>query len=365
MRNECKMFEEQIGQIISIDDLLEKEYGYIYNGDEEDFLSQDFIELEGIGFSSVCWIKYKNKRYLFKKAQSIYEVWGELISMELANQLEIECAKYRFGTLHGHDGIISESFLTQETTLHLGIELFENYLDKHEEIVLKQTDNPSLEEQKKELLRTWNQLEFVKKLMKEKLNNSYYQKNADKLILIFLLDLITLQIDRNPKNWGIITENNKIEIAPLFDNSMSFGFVGNYIEENIQTFRNEYMNATSTRNYQNIYSFIYRYKPSFYFNDQNIVQNKPFKVDIIPNIFKIFLENSDKNTLELVYQLFDKLDEIDLDKIISNIETKNELKMDDDLYFYIFNILTLNIKFLKNILEKYKKKLEENVSKGK
>ena len=341
------MFSEYQG-FIDLDSVLEKEYGYRYNGNLEDFYRQNFVELEGIGKDAVCWIIYNGERFLFKAIDNFdCNVWGELLSESVAHTLNIPCAEYRACTLHGKKGVLSKSFVYRDTTLMLGTEVLQKYcllhLKKHSDV--------------KHIFHYFNHVKGICSILKDNdnISDGEYHKIEEYLFQMLLFDLVTLQSDRHPNNWGVMVKDNCIKPALLFDNDVSFGVGNPNTIRNKDIFRSEYMNARLLRDKSRIFSIIYQNKPIFTYDFDNILDIEKKVTDIFPNVFISLLNDIDSDRLEFVKSFLEKARDIDLEAKIHELEGKNGLEMDDDLLFYIVRIYEENLEHLSDICMSYEK----------
>ena len=362
------MFEQYKG-MIDIDKVLYDSYQYQYHGDIEDFYSQSFIEFEGNGKDALCWITYQSEKYLFKKISNFsYNIWGELLSSELAKMLGIPCAEYRVASLHGERGILSKSFLKDDDRLILGREFFQKFYDKSalsiedEHSYKKMYDGLSQSmfqsgNRSKYIFHSWNNLKDVDMILKE--NPDITEKEYFDLfyfhIYMFLFDLITLQGDRHPDNWGHISRDGKILPGYLYDNSASFGLGFPNIEDRVIQYRNEFMTARMLRNKSNLYSLMYQSKPLFVYSRNDIIHLDNYITEDFPHVFSSFLESASNEIILIVDDFLECAKSINFEELVKNLEDMNGVKMDEDVYFYVNNIFHDNLLRIEQILYDFKK----------
>ena len=125
----------------------------------------------------------------------------ELINEEIAKQVDIENAEYDLAILDGKEGTITKRFIGYN-------EIFKEGYDILIDSSNKRTDNT-----------LYNYLLFLKK---EGVSNNRIQKICRGMLENYILDIFTLQEDRNLSNLGFLTKAKNIRLAPRFDNEMSF-----------------------------------------------------------------------------------------------------------------------------------------------
>lgn len=361
------MFTDYKG-LINIEKVLKDEYDYTFKGDLKELYSMPFIEIEGEGVDALCWIKYKNDSYLFKALPDFeYNVWGELLSEEFAKRLNIPCASYRAAYFGDKKGVLSKQMLKEDETLILGSEVFQDFFNQ-------KTRNGNLEKLLKEkfdlyeipkemrnydsfrqsnsvfkrlnnLEQVWDVLATRKDISEEELTtlvNSYTK--------MLLFDIFTMQADRHPNNWGLVkTTDGSYKPSPLFDNSTSFGLGYPFMERKVANFKNEFMNARFSRDYQSIDNAIYKASPSFTLSSENIKNDKK---DTSLEIFRDFLRKTGSSSLMYVGPLFSTINSENLEQIIKDVSLRNGLEMNDNLESYIYNVFDYHHNKLATIMDK-------------
>lgn len=358
------MFEDYPGSIC-LDEVIREKYHYDVTN-LMNLANQDFIELEGNGKDALCWIIYDNEKYLFKPLEEAdYNVWGELLSEEIAKILDIPCAEYRVATLNDQKGILSKSFLKKNNTLLIGSEIYQDFFYKmhyeknnysHILDILK--DDAS---KKKYIFRYLNNIHLTSEILKnnDKINEKDTIEIINSLTKMLFFDLITLQYDRHPNNWGIIQSNTNYFLSPLYDNSVSFGLGYPFIEQRIKNFRSELMNAKLLKDKKRIDTFIYEISPNFTLLEENL-SNIKGKKKTIPYVFLDFLNQSDILTQNWIISVLSRFNENTIETIIKEIENKLNMKMKEDLYYYIVEIFNINLQNLKDIVNEYRKESSKN-----
>lgn len=377
------MFLKYTG-IINLDLVLKEEYNYCFDGDLVAFSEQPFVELEGIGKDALYWITVLDEKFLFKPLEDYsYNVWGELLSEEIAKKLGIPCAEYRLGELHNQKGVISKNVLNKDETLIVGSEIFQNFFNKivyhniaYESLLenrdfIKEYNIPSKflglnsYEQKRYTFNYLNNWKQVQAILKSDANFEHKEVSQVVLNLInmLLFDLITLQGDRHPNNWGIIKRDKHIYNCPLYDNLASFGLGFSNMKERVIKFQEEFINSLLLRDKQRIYSLIYQVRPNFTLSEDNVINVEKRIKDTTPKVLEDLMNKSDTGIQRKIINILLRAKEIDLDKIIRELEIKNGMKMNEDVHYYVVNIFELNISNLNDIIEKYWRRFSTNGTK--
>lgn len=151
--------------------------------DNEPFIISN---LKTDGHNENQWILFNNGSRALLKNIYYDEICMELLFQELANVLNIPCAKYDVVTLDGNPFLISQSFLSLDEYL------FDYYNVEYKTFI----DIETL-------------IEDSKKIDQE--------KHVRKTIFI---DLLTNHIDRFPHNFKVIIHNGNKKISPLYDNGL-------------------------------------------------------------------------------------------------------------------------------------------------
>ena len=374
------MFDKYEG-IINLDQVLYDKYNYNFDGNLEDFYNQNFIKLEGVGKDALCWILYDGVEYLFKPLNDFdYNIWGELLTEEIAKDFEIPCASYRVGKLHGQSGIISRSFLKENDTLILGSQLFQDFLNSGDNDIFLLKNDKFIEEyqipkyffelatydQKRYTLNYLNNLEHVKTILNsdDSLDKKQVPKIVESMTDMLIFDLITLQGDRHPNNWGIVQNGNKVKFSPLFDNAASFGLGFRFMNERCNDFRANFLDYFSKRNTEKVYSFIYQARPNFTLSIDNVIDVTTRLKDTVPIVLEKLFYKSDFKMREKISNLILGLSFDYFDVIIKRVESLNGIKMEDDVYFYISNVFELNINNLKNVINKCWRNIDDESRKN-
>lgn len=376
------MLKEYSGAL-SIDKILKDKYNYIYDGNLENLYKQSFIEIEGNGVSALCWITLDEEKYLFKPFEdSPYNIWGELLSQEIARILEIPCADYRYATLGNKRGVLTKNILKKEETLILGCEIFQDFLNNYpykeskkiiEDVLFTKLykipkDFASFDDYnaKRYLFNYLNNLEEIWAILslKKDLTKENREEIINELEDMLLFDMITLQTDRHPNNWGIKKTNDGHHRTKLIDNSVILGFNSLDIENKINDFQNEVMLSKATNSYDKINSIIYSARPNFTLSEDNVIDYSTRLKDTSLKVLDDYLTKTSTKGIQKLEVFMSKLNIELLDEIIARIEQVNGLEMPTNLYSYIINIYEIHFNNINNIIEKHKKRSKENGERG-
>ena len=335
------MFEYQ-GKL-DIIKILKDEYNYTFKN-LEDLYKQNFIELEGNGVDALFWIKYKGEKYLFKPTKLYeYNVWGELLSEEIAKEMGLKSAEYRIATLGNMKGVITKSVLKKDETLIMGTQLFQEYLRKTYDTNLKHRIDELF---KGKFLNHYEKMKLVGKLLnnytdvmniinsRDYLDNEIKENISIDFKKKLFFDIMTMQGDKHSNNWGIVKGKNYYRPVELYDSATSFGLNFPYMNHIINDFKGEVLNyrfhndIERLRHFSNI-PLLFTYYPN---------ETKKTSREVLEDL----LNNATDDEVEKYYSYLSKIDIDYLDNIISKLEVKNGENMDNDLKFYILNLYELN-----------------------
>lgn len=383
------MFSEYQG-FLNLDQILKDEYDYEFDGDLSKLYEQDFIEVEGNGVGALCWISYKGDKYLFKQVPSFeYNVWGELISEEFAKRLGVECASYRACSLGEQKGVITKSFLKDRETLILGSEIFQRFLNRHAETeenlfheIMKNCyevpeDYFKLDayNQKKYLFHYLNNLEHIWYILNGDVDISKEEikKSLQFLETELVFDIITMQLDRHPNNWGLkrmddSKKENKCSYEPscLYDNASSFGVGVPFIEDIVSGFRGEYFNCLLLKDEERLDRLMYRGAPDLTMSCDNVVDFSSKRKDIGPIVLNDYLSYTSLQSHSPLVDQIDSLDTDFFDECLKSVEENNGIVMQGDVYYYMVTLFEYNIGKLKNVCNSFKRSsgINEQTVKG-
>ena len=151
--------------------------------------------------------KYQNKNWIFKEIRkNSYEDYCELFCEEVFRRFDLPSAFYDLALLNNREGVITYDFIRNE-----------KYKSAKELIgeMIKSDEIKNIME-----YNNYNSLIEIlfKYCNKYDLDISNLDLILAKIKKMMLLDILLLQSDRNPNNYGFII-NEKIELSRIFDNS--------------------------------------------------------------------------------------------------------------------------------------------------
>lgn len=190
-----------------------------------------FIELEKLEYDTLECLNsytgafsfnYDNRKYFFKKCETISQIYNELIAEEIAIQFGIPCAHYDLASKDGFIGTISENIL-EENDRYIGIEQ-----------ILKQI-------YKKDNVFEYNNLKDIWIALCLIYNKETVLTLMNELVNIFIYDILIGNIDRHIGSYGIVENEYGIHFSKVFDNErmLSYGSI-NYGIYSLGIDRNDY-----------------------------------------------------------------------------------------------------------------------------
>lgn len=174
---------------------------------------------EQLGTKEKYWFWVDDTHYLFKLGRvNTGENWAEKVSCELCGLLELPHADYNFGIWKGQKGIISPTIVPPGGRLILGNEQLEKAYEDYPAQELRGVRQHTVNRVAALLMKTnvlpplsWGDSEYIKTAL-------------DVFVGYLLLDAWIGNSDRHHENWGVIlTDSEKIHLAPTFDHASSLG----------------------------------------------------------------------------------------------------------------------------------------------
>jgi len=210
---------------------------------ENEFRNDGYIELERIFEKDECTLidfedmpeqrnnfstssvktifSYKGDIWLFRPEFDKNISYIELILEELARDFGIPQAHYDLATLNNKKGNITKYFKKKDCKYLLGEDLLIEYVENGLKI---SKDNFSIWESAilshNSLEGIWRALDYHYHHLKN--HEEVVEKLMDRLVDIFIFDILTQQKDRHSCNWGIVESEDSIDIQPLYDNEFAF-----------------------------------------------------------------------------------------------------------------------------------------------
>lgn len=353
-------------EFIHLNDLFKS----AYNFQGGNIFKESFIELESVGARKKFWFYFQNHLFLYKKvAYSIYEAYGEILSQNIANVLDIPCAHYMLADFDYQNdtiddfkesrGVITVNFLKEgERLVPIG-EIISQVL--HSDIF------PDFEKQKlygiyqldKDIaIHKMNNLEDLWPILEHYFSN-YKNKDIivytimDYLVRVYFFDLITLQGDRHIWNFGVIIDKeNNVRPAPLFDNSNMcnlnrpktiLNFMG--LLESPKRF----LSDKKVKFQKNIYNALYHSKLRFSANSEDFLSNESVDKKVKPlDSLEQFLQRSDSSYRDLLVDYVSKVENYTIERILSETEENNGVKFENKFKEYIIQAMYMNLENIKN-----------------
>ena len=352
--------------VFEMDKYIKEKYNYNFIGYNEDFYNNYFIERESEGINTLFWLKDNDKKFLFKRVNAFdLNKWGDLIVMELAKEVGIDCAIYRPAVFNGETGFITESFLKNNEKLInakelMDLEIKNNFSDKITNKI-KKLCSQSNSRWRPDIYMSLNNYVDMIEIIDTNIFLSDLEKERIKISLKKLLcfDLITLQSDRHPENYGIIKKDNGYEFSPLYDNDASFCLGSKNILKKIEKYIYDVPRAKNYR--EDILEMYHNFNSAFSYRDNDYLTGKYGENKIVINK-KIrtsvddIISLGDYEVKFILIQMCNKLSVDNLNRIINDLENKYKCKMDDNLRYYITNIYKNNLIYIKNKI----KEMESN-----
>lgn len=160
----------------------------------------------------VYTLNTNNKTYYFKYIDYISDVYNELIAEEIAKDYNIPHIHYDLASYNGNIGVISESFLKED-------EVYTSISNILKKVYLNDDKNHN------NLTDLWDTFDILFN------NEELTSKLINKIINIFIFDILIANNDRHDENYGIITSNNNIDVSPIHDNSCMLSEISLYDNE--------------------------------------------------------------------------------------------------------------------------------------
>ena len=352
--------------VFEMDKYIKEKYNYNFIGYNEDFYNNYFIERESEGINTLFWLKDNDKKFLFKRVDAFdLNKWGDLIVMELAKEVGIDCAIYRPAVFNGETGFITESFLKNNEKLInakelMDLEIKNNFSDKITNKI-KKLCSQSNSRWRPDIYMSLNNYVDMIEIIDSNIFLSDLEKERIKISLKKLLcfDLITLQSDRHPENYGIIKKDNGYEFSPLYDNDASFCLGSKNILKKIEKYIYDVPRAKNYR--EDILKMYHNFNSAFSYRDNDYLmgkygENKNVINKKIRTSVDDIISLGDYEVKFILIQMCNKLSVDNLNRIINDLENKYKCKMDDNLRYYITNIYKNNLIYIKNKI----KEMESN-----
>lgn len=161
------------------------------------------------GFS----FEYNDETYFFSFDGRSEEI-SSLIVEEICKDLEVPCVSYDLAKIGNLRGLVSKNFKKQNAKYILGkdilVDAYIKDISYNEELLL------------------YNNLEDIWAALEERYSTredmpAIVEKLMNRIVDMFLIDILTGQADRGPNNWMIVEyDDGSVDLQPLFDNVRAF-----------------------------------------------------------------------------------------------------------------------------------------------
>ncbi len=236
-------------------------------------------------------IEYQNNIYYLKYVKYLYTLYNEMLAEFLAKDYGVNVTYNDIFTFDGNYGMMSKEIKNNNDLYIPMTDIIEDHQNNLEDIWYV-------------LCKKYNDQNIVRQLM-------------DKIVNLFIFDALLSNSDRHVGNYGLIKNDKKISLAPIFDNECILSSLEGYYSLGIDS--------------------------SDYENDQGI------------HFLSKFLEISDSRYIELIES---KLWIISSENILGTIE-KIEKRIGSSMQQNIKNEIIYKFdshrQVINNILNKYKK----------
>lgn len=286
------------------------------------FLSiDDYVELDKIrpeigGSRNKFWL---NEYIMFKtETPSSFESYTEIFNMYLMQKFGLPFCYYDLATYKGNKGVITYNFINKDEKFISSAQLAcaDENIDKLE------------------LVRRCNIEDTVSSIKEFCLKNGYnYNENIlSEINTLYIYDLMTLQPDRNPYNWGIIVnEQNRNIRLMAFDN-------GNMLHFDKPRFNQIPSEEQSEENLFNNHTLLL----------QTYGQN--YQEDKVTALLNLYYEGNNDEIIDYYMQF---ITEDSIQNIFNEIEKDHDFTLPDN---YKKEILYAFKKFIENFYSRVNKK---------
>lgn len=173
---------------------------------------------------SITRFKDENDKIYYFKNEGAWFI--ELLADKIANFFGIPVVEHKKASFNGFNGVISEDFHQEGYNYLSGEELIKEYFSNHPEIAKEyETINKNaLSEYENQ---NSNNFEILWWALEERYKNypnseKLVQKLMEQLVSLYEFQIITGQVDMHSSNYQIEETGEDANLAPLFDNAMSF-----------------------------------------------------------------------------------------------------------------------------------------------
>ena len=137
-------------------------------------------------------IEYQNNIYYLKYVKYLYTLYNEMLAEFLAKDYGVNVTYNDIFTFDGNYGMMSKEIKNNNDLYIPMTDIIEDYQNNLEDIWYV-------------LCKKYNDQNIVRQLM-------------DKIVNLFIFDALLSNSDRHVENYGLIKNDKKISLAPIFDN---------------------------------------------------------------------------------------------------------------------------------------------------
>ena len=254
--------------------------------------------------------KFNNEKYYVKECEYVLP-YSELLAEELLKDFHLACAEYDLAIYNGKKGVISKNCHKENVNYISGNEIireYTQYLDNNNKDSSKA--NNSLE-------TLWNALLYRYRNDPKKEEIVFHL--MDKIVHLFIFDLLTGQQDRNNSNYEIMEGYGPINLAPIYDN-------GGILRKNA---RNPEIRLVVDQ-------------------DTNYKMEKEIEK---------FIKYSDEAYTDKINDSLWLISEDNLEKAFKKIEDKIDCKLDDEIKREYINLFKIHKEKIEKIIGNHKRKV--------
>lgn len=177
--------------------------------DKENIGSNQIVRVIEKDYQKIVFsFDYQGETYYYKY-DSLTLPYSELVAAELANDYGISHVDYDLATYENSKGVISKDYKKENDKIIEGTVILSDFYEKYDSADTYSEIHNNLED-------IWDALEYRYRNHKNK--QEIVKDLMKKIVDIFVFDIITCQSDRHSLNWGIIENEDNVDILPLFDN---------------------------------------------------------------------------------------------------------------------------------------------------
>lgn len=163
---------------------------------------------EGSGRSEKIWLQDpetgQTGLFKFKKDTETTDHVSECLAYQIAQLLEMPCAKFELGRYHGREGSMSYNIIQNDSQILIeGIYFITSQYPEYDSELF--ADRATGKKYSVEMV-----LQAIQKYVP-----------IDDFLKMLIFDYLIGNTDRHQNNWAVLEENGKMKWSPLYDNSSS------------------------------------------------------------------------------------------------------------------------------------------------